>query len=194
MIDEYIKKKALTRETKTRSKFFKCGKRREIFDLLKEGKTLLEIEKKLGLKSRTIAKVISHPHFQEALEEWLSLKTFDYEMKKHLKKIEAFNHLEKEFEKKLSEASPNVIIRAYLELLSEKNLNPQQVVIHLEEVLMKVIKSKKGPKPTIEQEEKNLETEFGYQPLEDDQEENGSTSTIENTSNPQLVEAKPVED
>ena len=156
------------------------GKNLKILNALLDNKTLDEVCNEFNLHRPSVVERLRHPFFLKRLEDHLAVKLFDLERMKMQFKPQAFELLKNEFIKRLSQASPDTIVREtmkYLELLPQKKSLPPELLAILIKVIEEPNKEKLEEKREIE-----LEKQFGYKPLKPYDQSEESTN-----SNPQLV-------
>ena len=160
-------------------RFWKDPKRKKTFRELIKRKSLFEIAAEEKMRLSTLKRMLANPNMLEAIDDWLSLKTFDYEIKKRQLKIQAMEALEKKFQSSLDQASADRILKTYVELLTEKDKEPKALLEHLVKIVENSFKHFPGRKPKPENVKKKLEEEFGYESLELPANENSGVDKTE---------------
>ena len=166
-------------------KFFKDPKKKRTYFSIMKGESVFDIAEREKMRFSTMKRTLASPYMLEALDDWLSLKAFDYEMKKRKLKMEALKSLEKKFKDVVETANPNVVLRSYLELLIEKEKDPKNVFVSLTKIMNNFVKSNVGRPPDEEKKARALEEEFGYEQLEQPTNEDSSMDKGESSKDKQ---------
>lgn len=174
----------------TKNEFFGSGRNREVYQKLISGMTINEICDALNMKRHTIMRALQNSEMISALEEYLNLRLFDLDLKKVDAKVMAFDLLQKEFKTRLSDASPDTIVREFTKMLSSTG-NYKIILGDLVNILVAALPKDKPKTP--EETVKNLEKDFGYQPLILPADESNNR-TKEDSSNPSLDKKESVTD
>ena len=151
-------------------------KRKEIFELVKQGKSLEEISKDQDMDMTRLQETISHPYFLKRFEHYLTRLYYLYQTNKVIYADKALTKLFRiATEQEVGKVSPGMAYKLMIGLLALKEkdpkiINPKQYNFFLN--LTKDLKPKELPAKM-----KELEKEFGYEGLEDFEDENENTRT-----------------
>lgn len=146
-------------------KFWDNPKYIQLFKKLTSGLSLEAICKDMGMTDKRIAFILSHPSFDRRLQDWINTQLFDFQVKSLMELPNIYQKLKEEFEKRLSLATDDTIVREFLKFYS---LRPEKKKIHPDLINIVFNVWDKNPKRSGSsmKDETRLREIFGYKPLE----------------------------